>query len=308
MRSAISLFLFILLAPCAKLMAQGCSDAGICTAGPIKPNTVDSNSMSKHKLSFFLSIGAGDENVLVITPALQYDLLIKKRITLQTKLTTNYANGNLGSASGPGDLFISATYEAKSKNKWKKYLLAGLKFPLNSSNLSFEGKPLPMQYQSSLGTFDFLAGYTYTNFKWTIAFGFQQPLTGSNKNAFLPTAWNTSFANGYPSTNLFKRKGDLLLRGGYNFKEKGKWKTNIGMLSIYHLGKDTYIDENISNKAVGLEGSQGLTINITAATSYQINKKLKIGISGGVPIIVRKIRPDGLTRSFVLAPEIKYTL
>jgi hypothetical protein len=163
-----------------------------------------------------------------------------------------------------------------------------------------------MQYQSSLGTVDLLAGISLTNKKWLFATAVQQPLSGTNRNTFLPAYWNTAAANKYSPTNTFNRKGDVLLRAAYTLIGKDKIDLSIGLLSIYHLGKDTYVNGNISNKPIALDGSEGLTLNGTAALHYRLNNKFSLGLSGGVPFVVRDIRPDGLTRKFVVSPEIVF--
>jgi hypothetical protein len=35
-----------------------------------------------------------------------------------------------------------------------------------------------------------------------------------------------------------------------------------------------------------------------------MNKSISLGLGGGVPLIVRKVRPDGLTRAFSITPEL----
>ncbi|MGF2413571.1 MAG: hypothetical protein ACQUYJ_14665, partial [Ferruginibacter sp.] len=60
---------------------------------------------------------------------------------------------------------------------------------------------------------------------------------------------------------------------------------------------------NISNSPIALNGSEGLTLNGTTALHYTINHKFSIGLLAGVPFVVRDIRPDGLTRKFVVSPE-----
>ena len=161
-----------------------------------------------------------------------------------------------------------------------------------------------MQYQSSLGTIDVIAGITLTNNKWLFATAIQQPLTGTNRNTFLPIYWGTAAAAKYSPTNDFNRKADVLLRVGYDIATTKKWKLNAGLLSIYHLRKDTYIDGNVSNKPIDLHGSDGLTLNGTFSVWYKPNSKFSLGFTGGVPFVVRDSRPDGLTRSFVVSPEL----
>jgi hypothetical protein len=80
------------------------------------------------------------------------------------------------------------------------------------------------------------------------------------------------------------------------------------LLGIYHLGEDTYADASTRDNAIPLEGSQGLTLHVTAVVLWQVKDKLRIGITGGAPVIARDARPDGLTRKFVLAPEIRWSL
>lgn len=161
-----------------------------------------------------------------------------------------------------------------------------------------------MQYQSSLGTIDVIAGITLSNNKWAFAAAIQQPLTGTNGNTFLPIYWGTTEAAKYAPSNDFNRKADVLLRASYDVKSTKKWKVNVGLLSIYHVGEDTYIDGNVSNQPIALKGSQGLTLNGTLSVWYKTSNKFSFGLTAGVPFVVRDIRPDGLTRSFVASPEI----
>jgi hypothetical protein len=301
-----SVVVFILLLSIvfnAQVYAQGCSDAGFCTIGSIKPQDSALQNIKKQKLTVVLANGIGDESVYVFTPGIQYDNQLSDRWAIQAKITVNYASGNLGNAFGLGDAYLSGTFSIKDKSSWKKSILFATKLPLNNGDIREGTKPLPMQYQSSLGTVDIIGGFSITNNKWAFATAFQQPLSGRNRNTFLPAYWNTAAASKYPPTNDFKRKGDVLLRAGYNVGVNKKFNINLGLLGIYHLGKDSYIDGNISNKPIEIAGSDGLTLNGTAAAWYRVSNKFSIGLTGGVPFVVRDVRPDGLTRKFVIAPE-----
>lgn len=283
--------------------AQGCSDAGFCSIGSFKHQQADESS-SRHKLGFQFSNGIGDESVYVFTPAIQYDLRINQHWAIQAKLTANYANGNLGSAFAPGDIIVTGSKTFPLNKKWKLIGTFGSKLPLSSSNLKTDGKSLPMQYQSSLGTVDLIAGLSAVQQKWSFSVAYQQPLTGTNGNNFLPVYFNNSSdALKYPPGNDFKRKADLLGKASYHYT-KNKWTIIPGLLGIYHLGEDSYIDGNISNKPISLKGSSGLTLNGTLSVFYKANQKISLGIVSGMPFIVRDIRPDGLTRKFVVSPEL----
>lgn len=306
MRQTIVVLLIILLAPSVNIIAQGCSDAGFCTLGNIKPHGADSTFLKRQNLTIILANGIGDESVYVFTPGIQYDIRLNRQWALQARLTANYASGNLGTAFGLGDGFLSGIYSPKTTSRWLTSFILGGKFPLNLGDIKTGNKPLPMQYQSSLGTVDIIAGVSITNHRWLLATAIQQPLTGTNRNTFLPIYWGTADAAKYSPSNDFNRKADVLLRVGYDIATTKKWQLNIGLLSIYHLGKDTYIDGNVSNKPIALQGSDGLTLNGTFSAWYKPSSTFSLGITGGVPFVIRDIRPDGLTRSFVLSPELIY--
>ncbi len=286
------------------LSAQGCSDAGFCTIGNFKQHTNETVTKLHQSISIISSFGIGDEGVFVFSPALQYNNTINKQWSIQAKLTGNYANGNLGSAIGLGDFFIASNYTLKSKSNWQTSFTLATKLPLNLGDIKSNGKPLPMQYQSSLGTIDAIAGINVTNKQWQFAFAYQQPLTGINRNTFLPIYYNTPEANKYLPSNDFNRKADVLLRANYLFNSQKKLTVNVGLLGIYHLNEDTYIDGNISNKPLAIKWSAGLTLNATAAAWIKLNSKTKFGVLAGVPLLIRDTRPDGLTRSFVFSPEL----
>ncbi len=284
--------------------AQGCSDAGFCSIGNIKLNPLDIDSVRYQKINVGVSIGIGDESVIVTTPFIQYENKLNKHWIVQAKITANNASGSLSNTSGLGDVFLTGNYQITSKYKWESNLIGSIKFPLNQSNLSKDGKSLPMQYQSSLGTIDAIIGASITNQNWLFAAAFQQPLSGSNKNEFLPEYWTDESAKKFPPTNSFNRKGDVLGRITYNLKSSSKIKFSGGLLGIIHLGQDTYFNTKVSNNPIKLKGSKGLTLNATLGAWYLINKNIYLGIICGAPLIVREIRPDGLTRSFVFNPEI----
>ncbi|MBC7936524.1 MAG: hypothetical protein H7Y86_14335 [Rhizobacter sp.] len=306
MRSAIFLTTVIFSFLSNRGYTQGCSDAGFCTIGNLGQQS--DASAAKQKISILLPFGLGDEDVLVFNPAIQYDNQLSKTWAVQAKITASYANGNLGNAGGPGDIFLSGTYFFPSqKNRWQVSATVGTKLPLNESHLKEKGLSLPMQYQSSLGTFDLVTGIAFTNKKWQLAAGWQQPLSGTNGNQFLPVYWaGNSDASRYIPSNDFKRKAELLFRSLYKYKPNQRFSFNGGLLGIFHLGKDTYIDANLSNKPIAISGSEGLTLNATLAGWYNISKKLQLGLQAGVPIVVRDKRPDGLTRSFVVSPEVSW--
>ena len=284
-----------------KLFSQGCSDAGFCTMGANDSDEKDSSLLSKNKLITSFANGSGDDGVYVFTPSIQYERLFNKHWGIQNKITLNYANGNLGNNFGLGDYFLTTTYQFEKK--WKKNLLFGLKIPLGNSNQTFENRVLPMQYQSSLGTIDLLLGFTLKNKHWQFSTAFQKPLANLTKNEFNPVLWNNPAVVKYPASFHLKRKSDVLLRFKYLANLGKKLNIDGGLLAIYHLGEDEYTNP-INQETVKIAGSSGLTLNFTAGLDYKISSKIFLGLSTGMPLVVRTVRPDGLTRSFVVSPEI----
>jgi hypothetical protein len=286
---------------------QGCSDAGFCSVGSFKSG-IRKDSSVRSSASFGTAIGQGDEAVLVVTPYLQYEVQINRQWSVQSKITANYANGNLGSATNVGDVFLTGTYTSRLRKRWVIQYTFGTKLPLSSGNLSSNGRPLPMQYQSSLGTIDAIAGITLSNNLWQFATAIQQPLSGENKNGFLPVYWNDKeAAMNYPSTNAFLRKADVLLRAARNVVQNKAWNVSLGLLGIYHLAEDSYIDPFVGSNRISIAGSKGLTLNATAAATVQVGRRFQLGLTAGVPLVVRDVRPDGLTRRWVLSPECRFT-
>ena len=121
MKPLLSTCLFVVLVNiCNTSMAQGCSDAGFCSIGNLAQQSVKNGS--KNKFSLQLPVGVGDEGVIVFTPALQYDRTFNEHWSFQTKITANYADGNLGNAAAPGDIYLSGTYIFKSRKKYNLHL------------------------------------------------------------------------------------------------------------------------------------------------------------------------------------------
>ncbi|MBX2977136.1 MAG: hypothetical protein KF721_13480 [Ignavibacteriaceae bacterium] len=107
----------------------------------------------------------------------------------------------------------------------------------------------------------------------------------------------------FKSTKKFTRSGDVLLRVSYPINITPKLKLTASILPIYHLSNDKYIDEFNVDKEI--KGSEGLTLNGNAYLDYELNNKSIIQLNLGMPFIVRELRPDGLTRSFIANLEYR---
>ena len=278
--------------------AQGCSDAGICSIGRAFTTTQDDFKNSFEAATIF---GVGEANITYISPFLAYTRKLNERISLSTKVTFSSATGDFGTSSGLGDAFLIGNYTFKEKNKKQWSALVGWKIPFNNSDLRINGNPLPLDYQSSLGTIDLFLGTNLNYKKWDFNAVLQIPIVNSNQNTYLNELPGVTV---FSSTNLFERKSDALFRTTYTFKttnQKFTFKPNV--LFIYHLGEDSF--ENKLGIRETIKGSDGLTLNGNLISTYNFNKQNSIELSIAAPFVIRDERPDGLTRGFVLGLQYK---
>jgi len=275
------------------LYGQGCSDAGFCTINSFKPNNADSTKIFNNQFKVGAFLGKADNNISAYGTYLEYNRQLNTKFGIDAKLTTLAQNGNGISSVGISDIFVNTNYKANERIKFT----LGVKIPLSNANKTNNNLPLPMDYQASLGTYDLIIGVGYEIKKIQFVAAIQQPLT-QNSNQFIANNHpaNSKFRT-FQSTNKFERSGDVLLRVSYPINISSKLKLTPSILPIYHLVNDKYTDEfNVKKEIIG---SQGLTLNGNAYLDYEINSKNIIQINLGMPFIVRDVRPDGLTRSFI---------
>lgn len=290
----------IVLGVVMTLRAQGCSDAGICT---INKGFTDEEKMFRNNLDYSAIYSLGEADVQYLSHFLSYTKRFNNHIAFTGKVTLSTADGRFGTRTQFGDAFLVGNYSF-NEHKGKQWgFLLGLKFPFTASNLKINGYSLPLDYQSSLGTIDLLLGSSFRVMRWDFDAALQIPVINLNKNSYFAAYSGTT---DFPSTNLFERKPDALLRASYSIglpKTKFSFKPNL--LFIYHLGQDSY--ENIFGQRETIPGSQGLTVNGNFLGLYRINQQNQVEISIATPFVVRDIRPDGLTRSLVIGLQYRYS-
>jgi hypothetical protein len=280
--------------------SQGCSDAGICSVN--KGFSADSLQL-KNNLEFSSIYSIGEADVQYLSHYVSYTKYFNEHFAFTSKVTLSTANGSFGTRTQFGDAFLIGNYTFKEKKDKQWSTLFGFKFPFTASNLKINGYSLPMDYQSSLGTIDLFLGTNLNYKRWNFNAALQLPIVNLNKNSYFKEYSGT---DDFPSTNLFEREPDALLRATYSIKTPNKkftFKPNV--LFIYHLGEDSF--ENIFGQRENIKGSDGLTINGNLITTYHINKQNQIELSLASPFVVREVRPDGLTRSFVLGLNYQYS-
>jgi len=272
---------------------QGCSDAGICSIGNGFKNAND----HKNTLEVATIFGAGEADVTYFSPYISYTRKVSERFSWSSKVTFSSATGSFGTRASFGDAYLIGNYRFREKKNRQWSITSGWKIPFTTANLKINGNSLPLDYQASLGTFDWLLSTNLKYNKWDFNTAIQVPVFNNNKNSYFKEFSGT---DDFPSTNLFERRADALFRTTYTLQTASKkWIFKPNILFIYHLGEDTF--ENRFGIREKISGSDGLTINGNLISSYALTPNSVLEVSVATPFVVRDVRPDGLTRSFVFA-------
>jgi hypothetical protein len=290
----------------SSLFGQGCSDAGFCTMGAMKPDQpFNKKALVKLKsmeLSFYRGKTTTSPIVYVSTIDMSFNIVDDKTF-LQVKLPYQAVKGNFGKTSGIGDISLALTRNLYSSEKFDIGLTVGAKIPTNDSNLKSKdnGLSFPMYYQTSLGTYDFVTGISLVNRKWLFATGLQHPFN-ENKNQFTYAAWIPVYQGGkeeayvrtyWPAFHL-KRGTDIMFRAERNFRY-ARFNVSLGALSIHRITKDEVTDPN-TNERVKLDGTTGMAFTVIGTVGYNFNVKSGLRLLMGKKLKDRVVNPDGLTR------------
>ncbi len=260
----------------------------------------------KYQFHFNMHYGSGERGTNIFIPTFEANFqLVKSKLFTQIKVPYSFINGDLAKMNGLGDITGSFSYIVFNKLKHNLVFTLGGKIPTNNSDLKVDSLPLPMPYQTSLGSYDLLLGAKYTFKKWDFVLGYQHSFN-ANENSFL----HYSFIPEDPSNRYFESKNmqrgdDGIFRVNRNFKYK-RSSTSLGLLFIQHLTQDEIT--NATGERFNPMDSDGLTLNVNVAGVYPISKSMEITFVAGGPIVNRAYRTDGLTRKFVIIPGLRWNL
>jgi len=282
------------------IYAQGCSDAGFCSIDGIKNNNNEpADSILNDSVNLVniiktgISFGNTRYSVWILNPYIGYSRKINNHLSVSLKLDGQYRTSNLTQIFDFSDINLSISYKLPKSFG----VIAGGKIPLSDGNRKYNGKSMPMAYQTSLGSLDAIAGVHYVYKNLFIVFGWQQPLVQNSNTYMIGNFSEEELGATYLETNNYKRAGDVLIRFSYSHKPKAGMKKMLftySLLPIYHLKNDEYI--NVEGNIVEIKDSKGLTLNTNLFANYKINEKTAIELSTGIPLIARKVRPDGLSQ------------
>lgn len=297
-----------------KSFSQGCSDAGFCTMGAMKPDQPFNKKVKVKLQSMELSFYRGTTNLTPIIYVATADLnfSLNSRTFFQVKLPYQAVQGRLANTSGMGDISLCFTRNLLKKEKFDINLSLGAKIPTNKSDKDIDRRPLPMYYQTSLGTYDAIAGVSAITRQWLFATGIQIPLN-ENHNQFVWSAWadhpEKDYADKYKQAKNLKRGVDLMLRVERNFRFS-RLNFSLGALPIYRIRKD---EHNRTGKDAGSPETRivngetnGLALSGIFTTGYSFNVRSGIKLLIGHKIIQRKANPDGLSRELVTSATYIY--
>ncbi len=293
---------------------QGCSDAGFCTMGAMKPdqpfNKKVEFKLRSMEFSFYRGTTTTSPIVYVATADLNFS--ITRNTFFQVKLPYQAIKGNFGSTSGLSDISLSLTQTIKSTDKYDVNFTIGAKIPSNNADIADPTRNnivFPMYYQTSLGTYDFITGVSVKTRNWLFATGLQHPFN-ANENTFIWEEWREpvypdfNYVKTYDQALRLKRGTDVMLRAERNFRFS-QYNFSLGALPIFRITKDSIIDPNTSLRT-DLDGTTGMALSIIGTAGYSFNVRSGIRLLLGIKLTDREVNPDGLTRDMVSTVSYYY--
>ncbi|NQZ77450.1 MAG: hypothetical protein HRT61_15315 [Ekhidna sp.] len=305
-----------LLATPLDTLSQGCSDAGFCTMGAMKPDQNYSKriAIKLRSMEFNYYRGTSLLTPIIYAATIDFNLGINDYNSFQIKLPYQWAQGTLGEAGNLGDISLSFTRQLKTTNKWSYSGTLGAKIPLGDGNETVNNEftggndsPLHMYYQPSLGSYDIVAGASMINSKWLVATGIQIPLTRNN-NQFLwsgfPDYPSQEYVREYNIGRELLRGIDVMLRVERNWRFTN-FNFSLGALPIYRITRDEGIPFG-STQRRKLDNTTGLALSVLGSFGYHLDVNHSIKIIQGIKLTDRDFNPDGLTRDEVLSISYVY--
>lgn len=300
----------------SSVFSQGCSDAGFCTMGALKPD----QPFHKHiplrlrsmEVSFYRGSTTLSPMVYVATLDMNFNIADDKTF-FQIKLPYQSVRGNLGSTAGMSDISLCLTRRIARGPTFDYHISAGTKIPSNDADLTDDvhNLPLPMYYQTSLGTYDFIAGFSMISREWLFATGIQHPFN-KNRNHFTWGVWEPVYLNGegvdyvrsYDGAFELKRGTDVMLRVERNFRF-ARVNFSLGALPIYRIARDE-VTVAATGERIKPDGTTGLALSVIGTAGYSFNVRTGVKFLYGRKITQRDFNPDGLTRHDVMTFSYYY--
>ncbi|MEP0986852.1 hypothetical protein [Ekhidna sp.] len=296
--------------------SQGCSDAGFCTMGAMKPDQNYSKriAIKLRSIEFNYYKGTSLLTAVIQAATVDFNLGINDYSSIQIKVPYMWVSGNLGEAAGLGDISLSYTRLLKTHNGWSINGTLGAKIPSGDSNETVNNEhtggmdaPIHMYYQPSLGSFDAVAGISALSGKWLFATGIQIALTENNNQftwAGFPNYPDPEYLQSHDRGIELKRGIDVMFRVERNWRFTN-FNFSLGALPIYRITKDEAILPG-TNERSKLPNTTGLALSVLGSFGYHFDVNNSIKIIQGIKLVDRDFNPDGLTRDDVLSISYVY--
>lgn len=300
------LFTLLYILTYISTLGQGCSDAGFCTMGAMKPDQLYSpdRAVKLRTLEVNFYRGKSTLSPVIYVATIDASFSLGSKSSIQIKLPIQAVQGRLDTTQGWGDLSLSATTSLYQGARSSFNGTMGFKIPTGQGNIEDKtDQDLPMYYQTSLGTFDLVAGASFINKNWIVATGIQVPLIHNNDNTFLWGEWpsfdDQEYLEKYVVGYQLKRGSDAMLRIEKDWRYSN-FNFNLGLLNIYRFTKDQRLNRS-TGEYEKMDGTTGFAISALAGFGYDFNVSSGIKIIYGYKLMDRDVNPDGLTRHAVLS-------
>jgi hypothetical protein len=276
--------------------------------GAMKPDQPFNKKIAVRLRSMEISFYRGTTPLtpIVYVATADFNFSLSSKTSFQLKLPYQAVQGRLANTSGLGDISLCITRTLINTEKFDINFSIGGKIPTNNASKGTDGLPLPMYYQTSLGTYDFITGISFISRNWMFATGIQHPFN-KNDNQFLWEAWNgtteEAYIDLYNQAHELKRGTDIMVRVERNWRFS-RINFSLGVLPIYRINNDEISLGN--GTRVKPEGAKGLALSGIFTAGYSFNVKSGVKILVGHKIVQRDNNPDGLTRELVTTAGYYY--
>jgi hypothetical protein len=294
--------------------SQGCSDAGFCTMGAMKPdqNFMKRNDFKLRTLDLNQYLGLTHFKDFIHVTNAEVNFVGFKKYTFQAKIPYFYIKGKLGQNDGLGDFSLCATRPLVTAKKYSLNFTIGTKIPTNKALAKVGNATLPMYYQTSLGTFDFVTGVSLSMKGWLFATGYQQVLYSVNENDFKWAPFKElglfEVAKQYHASVALKRGKDIMFRVEKNFNYS-KFNFYVGLLDVWRLNEDEVTNPSTGKRDLvsdALGTSKGHALTLLTGLGYNLSVKSSLIAMYGDKLFNRQYNTDGLSRENVFTLGYQY--
>ncbi len=296
----------------ASVFAQGCSDAGFCTMGAMKPDQPFNKKIELRLRSMEVTFYRASTTLtpIIYSATADMNFSLNSKTSFQLKVPFQVVHGRLAKTSGMGDISLCLTRSVYKTERFDVNVSLGTKIPTNHSNKTTDdGAPLPMYYQTSLGTYDAIAGVSVISRNWLFATGIQHAFN-QNKNEFfwgdahwLARPELTAYIHEYAPARNLRRGTDVMFRAERNFRFS-RLNFSIGALSIIRINRDEITAADGTRTRP--DKAHGMALSALATAGYSFNVRTGVRLLVGHKIINRDINPDGLTRELITTVSYFY--